>query len=171
MPRKKIKLTQKGVKNYLAVKKTALEAKNIPTILSGNLFKDTWYVPAGKSFIATYFKDANTNYLWKNSSGNGSLPLSIESVLDKAQNANFWIGCGLFVNKEDMLKSNQYYNSFNAFKENNIYTYAKNKGATNGLIYFEESPTRPDLVLKDIIKITHPELFPNYKLTFFNEMN
>ena len=156
--------------NYLAVKKIALKAEKVPTIISGNLFKDTWYMPAGKSFIATYFKDANTNYLWKDSKGSGSLPLSIESVLDKAQNANFWVGCGLFENKEDMLKTNQYYNSFTAFKENNIYTYAIKKGATNGLIYFETSPTRPDLVLKDIIKITNPGLLPNYKLTFFEKM-
>lgn len=156
--------------NYLAVKKIALQAKKVPTIISGNLFKDTWYMPAGKSFIATCFKDANTNYLWKDTAGSGSLPLSVESVLDKAQDANFWIGCGLFETKEDMLKSNQYYNSFTAFKENNIFTYAKNKGVTGGLIYFETSPTRPDLVLKDIIKITNPDLLPNYTLTFFEKM-
>ncbi|WP_158837663.1 ABC transporter substrate-binding protein [Polaribacter sp. L3A8] len=156
--------------DYLAVKKIALKAKKIPTIISGSLFKDIWYMPAGKSFIATYFRDANTNYLWKDSEGNGSLPLSVESVLDKAQDANFWVGCGLYENKEDMLKSNQYYNSFTAFKESNIYTYATKKGATGGLIYFETSPTRPDLLLKDIIKITHPDLLPKYNLTFFEKM-
>lgn len=156
--------------NYLKVKELALQSKNVPSILSGNLFKDVWYMPAGKSFIASYFKDANTNYLWKGTTGNGSMPLSIESVLDKAQNANYWIGCGLFENKEDMLKSNNYYKSFEAFKNSNIYTYATNKGATGGLLYFETSPTRPDLVLKDIIKITQPELLPNYTLTFFEKM-
>lgn len=156
--------------NYLAVKKIALKAKNNPTIISGNLFKDTWYMPAGESFIATYFKDANTNYLWKNTKGNGSLPLSIESVLDKGKDADYWVGCGLFENREDMLRSNQYYNSFIAFKQKEIYTYATKKGATGGLVYFEKSPTRPDLVLKDIIKITNPDLLPNYKLTFFEKM-
>ncbi|SDS01082.1 iron complex transport system substrate-binding protein [Polaribacter sp. KT25b] len=156
--------------NYLDVKKTALKTKKIPTIISGNLFKDVWYMPAGKSFIATYFKDANTNYLWKDTAGNGSLPLSIESVLEKGQNADFWVGCGLFENKEDMLRSNQYYNSFTSFKKNKVFTYATKKGATGGLIYFEKSPTRPDLMLKDIIKITNPDLLPNYNLTFFEKM-
>ncbi len=157
--------------NYLAVKKIALNAKKTPTIISGNLFKDTWYIPAGKSFTATYFKDANTNYLWKNTNGNGILPISIESVLDKGKDARFWIGCGLFESREDMLRSNQYYNSFTSFKDRQIYTYATKKGATGGLIYYEKSPTRPDLVLKDIIKITNPDLLPNYTLTFFEKMN
>ncbi|TXD52492.1 MULTISPECIES: ABC transporter substrate-binding protein [unclassified Polaribacter] len=156
--------------SYLKVKELALKAKKVPTIISGNLFKDVWYMPAGESFIANYFKDANTNYIWKNTKGNGSLPLSIESVLDKAQDATYWIGCGLFENKEDMLKSNQYYNSFTAFNQSNIYTYATNKGKTGGLVYFEKSPTRPDLVLKDIIKITNPDLLPDYELVFFEKM-
>jgi len=157
--------------NYLAVKNIALKSKTKPTIISGNLFKDIWYMPAGKSFIATYFKDANTNYLWENTTGNGSLPLSIESVLDKGKDADFWIGCGLFESREEMLRSNHSYNSFNTFKDKNIYTYATNKGATGGLIYFEKAPVRPDLVLKDIIKISNPDLLPNYNLTFFEKMN
>ncbi|WP_343329887.1 ABC transporter substrate-binding protein [Polaribacter staleyi] len=156
--------------NYLSVKKIALKAKKIPTIISGSLFKDLWYMPAGDSFIATYFKDANTNFLWQNTKGTGSLALSIESVLDKGLAADFWIGCGLFENRADMLTSNQKYNSFSAFKKGNIYTYANNKGATGGLIYFEKAPTRPDLVLKDIIKITNSDLLPNYSLTFFQKM-
>ena len=44
------------------------------------------------------------------------------------------------------------------------------KGKTGGVIYYELAPTRPDLVLKDIIKITHPDLLPNYELTFFEKM-
>ena len=40
------------------------EAKTKPTILSGVQFKDVWNLPAGKSFVAKLFKDANTEYLW-----------------------------------------------------------------------------------------------------------
>lgn len=156
--------------NYLKVKKIAHAANQNKTIFSGSLYKDVWYMPAGNSFMATYFKDANTNYLWKNTSGTGSLPLSIESVLDKATNANYWIGCGLFKTKKELINSNKYYQYFNAFKQNNTYTYANKKGATGGLIYFENSPVRPDLVLKDIIKITNPDLFPDYRLTFFDKL-
>ena len=45
------------------------------------------------------------------------------------------------------------------------------KGETAGILYFELSPTRPDLVLKDLIKITHPELLTEYDLTFFKKLN
>ncbi|QTE23215.1 ABC transporter substrate-binding protein [Polaribacter cellanae] len=157
-------------KNYNAVKKLALQTNKKPTIISGSLFKDVWYMPAGGSFIATYFKDANTNYLWQDSKGSGSLSLSIESVIDKGLEADYWIGCGLLETKKEVQEKFPNYVAFNAFKKDNVFTYAIQKGKTGGLIYFEKSPTRPDLVLKDIIKITHPELLPNYKLTFFDNL-
>ena len=157
--------------DYLDAKKTALKSTKKPTILSGAIMsKDIWNLPAGKSFMAQFLKDANVSYLWKNSDGKGSLSLSFESVFEKAKNADFWISPGYFSSKEQLLQSNQIYNQFDAFKNNNIYNPSSKKGKTDGVIFYELAPTRPDLVLKDIIKITNNELLPNYKLTFFEKM-
>jgi len=157
--------------NYLDAKKIALKTPKRPTILSGAIMsKDIWNLPAGESFVAQFLKDANLNYLWKDSKGKGSLSLSFESVFDKAKNADFWVTPGYFSSKEQLLQSNQIYAQFDAFKNNNIYTPSNKKGKTGGVIYYELASTRPDLVLKDIIKITNPELLPNYKFTFFEKM-
>lgn len=157
--------------NYLKAKKIALKSSKKPTILSGAIMsKDIWNLPAGESFIAQFLKDANLTYLWQESQGKGSLSLSFESVFEKAQNADFWISPGYFTSKEQMLASNKIYTKFNAFKNNKMYTPSTKQGKTGGVIYFELAPTRPDLVLKDIIKITKPSLLPNYHLTFFEKM-
>ncbi|CAI8296390.1 MAG: Uncharacterised protein [Flavobacterium sp. SCGC AAA160-P02] len=157
--------------NYLLAKTIADKTKNKPTILSGAIMKNSiWSLPAGESFVAKFLEDANTNYLWKNSKGKGSLQLSFESVFDKAQYAEYWIAPGYFTTKEELLNNNTHYKSFAAFENNKIYTFSTKKGITGGVIYYELAPTRPDLVLKDIIKITHPNLLPNYKLSFFNLM-
>jgi iron complex transport system substrate-binding protein len=158
-------------KNYLDAKKIALNATKRPTILSGAIMsKDIWNLPAGESFVAQFLKDANLNYLWKDSKGKGSLSLSFESVFDKAQNADFWITPGYFSSKEQLLQSNQIYAQFDAFKNDKIYTPINKKGKTGGVIYYELASTRPDLVLKDIIKMTNPELLTDYKFTFFEKM-
>lgn len=142
-----------------------------PTVLSGVMFKDVWNLPAGDSFVAQFLKDANTNYLWKNTEGKGSLQLSFESVLDKAQNATIWIAPGHYETKNQLNSASSHYQEFDAFKTNNIYTFANKKGTTGGVIYYELAPTRPDLVLKDIIKIAHPDLLPDYEMMFFEKMN
>ena len=159
-------------KNYLSAKAIAQKAKNKPTILSGAIMsKDIWNLPAGESFVAQFLKDANTDYIWKNSKGKGSLSLSFESVIDKGQQAEYWIAPGYFSSKDQMLNNNKNYQSFKSFKDGNLFTFSTKKGATGGVIYFELGPTRPDLVLKDIIKITHPELLEDYTPTFFERMN
>ena len=157
-------------KEYNQAKEIANSVTSKPTLLSGSIFQDVWYLPAGESFIATYFKDAHTNYLWKDSKGTGSLALSFESVLVEAQAAQLWIGCSMNETKQQLYNSNNHYQQFSAFQNDNIYTFAKYKGATGGLFYFELAPIRPDLLLKDIIKISHPELLPHYKLVFFSKL-
>ncbi|HSQ45387.1 MAG TPA: ABC transporter substrate-binding protein, partial [Lutibacter sp.] len=78
-------------KNYLEAKTIASKATEKPTVISGGLFKDVWNLPAGDSFEASFLKDANTNYLWKDSKGKGSLSLNIENVFDKGKDAELWI--------------------------------------------------------------------------------
>lgn len=159
-------------KNYNDAKLIASKAKNSPSILSGAIMsKDIWNLPAGESFVAQFLKDANTNYLWKDSKGKGSLSISFESILDKGKNAAIWIAPGFFRNKEQMLSRNKNYQTFTAFKNDQLFTFANTVGETGGTIYFELGPTRPDLVLKDIIKITHPELLVDYTPTFFSKMD
>lgn len=156
---------------YNNAKEIALKAENKPSVLSGAMFKDVWNLPAGESFVAQFLNDANTNYLWKDSKGKGSLQLNYENVLDKAQNADLWLAPGYYTSKSQMLDVSEHYKQFDAFKNDELYTFATKKGEAGGVIYYELAPTRPDLVLKDIIKITHPELLKEYKLTFFEKMN
>lgn len=158
-------------KNYLDAKQIATSAKLKPTVLSGAIMsKDIWNLPAGESFVAQFLKDANLNYLWKDSKGKGSLSLSFEIVFDIGKSADYWIAPGYFSSKEQLLKSNILYKKFNAFKQNKIFTPTIKKGKTGGIIYYELAGTRPDLVLKDLIKICNPDLLPDYKLAFFEKM-
>ena len=141
-----------------------------PTVLSGAMFQDQWYVPQGESWVSVFLKDAKSNYLWKETKGFGSLSLPFETILDKAQNATFWIAPGDFSSLKQMSDSNPHYAEFSSFKNKKVYSYAINKGAKGGIVYFELASARPDLVLKDLIKIFHPELLPNYKPFFFQKL-
>ena len=67
---------------YLKAKATAQKATIQPTVLSGAMYRGVWYLPSGQSPEAQLLKDANTNYLWKDTKEEGSLELSFESVLE-----------------------------------------------------------------------------------------
>lgn len=153
--------------SYLQSKELARNAKSSPTVLSGSMYKDQWYVPYGNSWQAQFIKDANANYIYSDTKGSGSISLSFESVLDESKDADYWVAPGQFQSFQQLAETSSHYSQFKAVQEKNVFTYNNSLGATGGTIYYELAPTRPDLVLKDLISIFHPELLPNYKPTFF----
>jgi iron complex transport system substrate-binding protein len=69
-----------------------------------------------------------------------------------------------------MTNSNPHYKEFDAFQNKRVYSFCKKKGKTGGILYYELAPNRPDLVLKDLVKIVHPELLPSYQPFFFEQL-
>lgn len=159
------------VKEYSNALELVATKKPASTVLYGSMYQDQWFVAKGSSWVAQFMKDAKADYLWKDLEGTGSLGLSFENVLDKAKTANFWIATGSFKSLSELEKANPHYNQFDAFVNKTIYTFEGKLGDTGGTIFYELSPSRPDLVLKDYIKIFHPELLPNYTFTFAQKLN
>ncbi len=157
-------------KEYLLTKQLAEQTKTRPTTMSGIVYGDTWYLPGGKNYASTLLADAGCNYLWKEDGSNGFLELSFESVYKKAHAANLWIGVGGFLSLDEMKASEQRYSKFNAFKERTIFTYNARKGAKGGSEFLELGYLRPDLILKDLVKIAHPEVLENHQLYFYKQL-
>lgn len=156
--------------SYMEAKALAKTTKQKPTVMSGAMYKDVWYLPAGKSWAAQFLTDANANYLWAETQETGSLSLSWETVLERSKTADFWIGPSQFTTYQSMSEASSHYTQFDAFKKQKVFTFSNTKGATGGLLYYELAPHRPDLVLKDLIHIFHPELLPDHQSIFFKPL-
>lgn len=159
------------VKNYKDALAVVATKKPIATVLYGSMYQDQWYVAKANSWVAQFLKDAKANYLWSNIPGTGSIGLSFEQVLEKAKTAKYWIASGSYKTTSELNAINPHYSQFDAFKTKQVYTFEGKLGATGGTIYYETAASRPDLVLKDYIKIFHPELLPNYTFTFAQKLN
>lgn len=158
------------VANYMATVKLVQAVQEQPTVLSGVMFGDTWYLPEGNSWAAVYFKEAKANYLWKETKGVGSLALSFEQVLEKGQQADFWINPGHYESLQDLAAANPHYKEFDAFKNKKVYSFAPTKGQTGGALFYEWGPLRPDWVLKDLLWVVHPEVLPTYQPHFYRQL-
>ena len=156
--------------DYLETKERAKTALRKPTVMAGAMYQDQWFLPNGNSWAAQLIEDANSEYLWAKTSGTGSLSLSFESVLVTAQNANYWIGPAQYTSLAQMKADSENYTLFEAYKKQNVFSFSTKKGATGGVIYYELAPNRPDLVLKDIVKMLHPTLLPHHSFEFFERL-
>ncbi len=156
---------------YEKAKTLGSKSQTKPTVISGALWKDQWYLPGGDSWQAQLIADANAEYLYADTESRGSLSLSFESVLNDSQNAEYWIAPAQYTSYQQMVDQQKHYEKFKAFKDKNIYTFAKTKGQTGGVLYYELAPQRPDWVLKDLIQIFHPQLLTNYEPKFFKPLD
>ena len=154
----------------LSYKCAVIEEK--PTVFSDLPFENQWYVPGGNSYIAKIFSDAGGDYIWKDNESTGSLHIDAESVLLKAQNADFW----RVINSSDvpftyerLKKENELYPLFKAFKEKQLLVCDVRESG-----YFEKSQYEPDVLLADFIYHFHPELlteeWENYVPTYFKRL-
>jgi len=156
-------------KNYYDYKKIALKTKERPEVLVNEMYGSQWFLPGGKTFVTEYIKDAGADYILKNNPDEKAAPMSFEEVFAKSQHAKYWINVGNHKSKNELLAINPNYAKMNVYQNGRLYTIGgKEKNSSND--YFESGVVRADLVLKDYIKIFHPELFPGDQLTYMKEL-
>lgn len=155
---------------YLLTRESASAVTVRPAVMSGIVYGDTWFLPGGQNYASKMLEDAGCHYLWKEDASTGFLELSFESVFEKAKNADLWIGTGAFKSLAEIRASEERYTQFKPFKDGKVYTYNSRKGAKGGSEFLELGYLRPDFILKDLVKIAHPELLPDYQLYFHSKL-
>lgn len=160
------------VRRYETLSERCSSVEEKPTIFSDLPFENQWYVPGGNSYIAKIFADAGGDYIWKDNESTGSLHIDAESVLLKAQQADFWRVINSYdtpFTYERLKNENELYPLFKAFEEKQLLVCDVRECG-----YFEKSQYEPDMLLADFIYHFHPELltdeWENYTPIYFKQL-
>lgn len=156
--------------NYHETRNAVQHRPEVPTVLSGIVYGDAWFLPAGQNHAAKLFKDAGYRYLWEDTPGTGYLEISFETVYQKAHAADYWIGTGAYESLDAIKAADIRYTRFSAYQKKQVYHYDARKGAKGGNEFLELGYLRPDLVLMDLVKIAHPPLLPEHNLYFHRKL-
>ena len=133
----------------------SLKLKDFPTVFSGEMHGGNWYAVGGKNFLAQLFRDAGAEYIIKNEDTGGS-NIEFEQMYAMAANADYWRILNSYPDtfSYEALKASEPRNAlFKAFKEKKV-IYCNMKQTP----YYESTPVEPDVVLKDLLAIFHPDL-------------
>lgn len=156
-------------KEYLTLTQQ-VKSQNLkrPTVISEMKNSSAWYIPGGNSTMGRLYQDAGADYVFAYLSNNGSVPLAFETVFDRGGNADIWL---IKYNQpqdktySELERDYAPYARFKAFQDRKVYGCN-----TDHVPFYEESPFHPELLLKDLIKIFHPELLPDYDLKYFSNL-
>ena len=146
----------------------SLAWEECPTVLFDTQNGSAWYVPGGRSTMAQLIADAGGHYIFGDNPKSGSVPLSFETVLERGEDADIWIiryNSNHRMSLTELSATYRPYTLFKAFREGNVY------GCNSAeLIFYEETPFHPERLLRDYIKILHPQLLPGDTLRYFHKL-
>ena len=122
-----------------------------PTIMSGNNFRGTWYMPAGSTYMGVLFKDAGADYKYANDTSHFSIPLTIESVIADFANADVWVGCPAR-SLAELAQMDERHTWFKAYKEARVYNFLRRTTEAGGNDFWETGVVHPEMILSDLRK-------------------
>ena len=137
------------------------------SIMSGNNFRGTWYVPSGKNYLAYLFKDAGAAYPFYNDERETSIPLTIEETIHYFHDADVWVGAGGNTLAE-LAEIDEKHTWFKAYQSGRVYNWRKQrlKGGQNN--FWERGVVHPEEMLEDVIHILNNA--PDSTLHFANRL-
>lgn len=154
---------------YLDLQAKVKDVPHQQSVMAGDNFQGTWYVPGGNSFNATLFRDAGLDYRYRNNKESGSIGLDIESVLTQFGKAAFWIGCEADTYGE-LAEKDAKYLLLESVKKRQVFNNHSRTTPSGGNDYFESAIANPDLILSDLVKAAYPELLPHYSFTYIQPL-
>lgn len=152
---------------YLSLRDSLTKCTVRPTLMCELKSSSAWYMPAGESTMGKLYCDAGADYLFSSQKGGGSVPLAFESVLHRAADADFWLikYGGARKSYASLVDEFGGYAHFRAYKERNV--YACNLGEKR---FYEETPFRPDILLRELASIFHPQIVGNYERRYYEKL-
>lgn len=163
-------LFQQAEQSYKATMKLAQNPAHRPTVVAGYVSKGVWVAPGGKSYFAQLLKDAGADYIWKDDSTSGNLKLSYEELVSKGMNADYFINIQMvYKDREQVLAEISEAKSFKSVLADKFYMNNATTNANGKNNYWEQGFTEPHIILKDLVKILHPELLPDYTPVYFTD--
>jgi iron complex transport system substrate-binding protein len=161
----------KTEKHYRSLIQTVSNSVKKPIVLSGLPWKGVWYVPGGNSYASNFIKDAGGIFLWNSDTGTESMPLSLETVMEKANKADVWINPGSVNSLIEISSLDQRMKNIQCFKSKAVYNFNARLSPRGGNDFWESGVVHPDLILKDLIAVFHPELLPNHTFVYYKKLN
>ena len=154
--------------DYNATKALVGDIKDKPTVVTEKKYGSTWYVAGANSTVGGLLADAGADYIFSDEPASGSVPYSPEVVFDRAQQADIWMfkyNQAVDITSQQLASEWGNYGKMKAFTTGNVYQ------CNLSLVpYYEEAPFHPNILLKEYVKILHPDVLKDYELRYYKKL-
>ena len=131
-----------------------------PEVMINTPYSNAWFMPSDKSYMIQLIRDAGGNYVYKKNQGNSSIPVDIEEAYMLAVESDVWINTGVLNSLEELKAACPKFMDTECVRKGKVYNNNLRTTPSGGNDFYESAIVHPDLVLRDLIKIFHPDAVP-----------
>ncbi|MDO5017420.1 MAG: ABC transporter substrate-binding protein [Porphyromonas sp.] len=150
------------VSDYTACKALTADITpdNRPKVMLNTPYNDAWVLPAKNSVTASLIRNAGGNPFTGKSERGDVTNIGMEEAFTKLREADYWIGLGQMTKHfSDLPEAIRVHSKeIKAVQLDHLYNNNGRLTPGGGSAYYQEGIVRPDLILRDLIEILHPEL-------------
>ncbi len=148
-----------------ALKATANERR--PVVFFGSNWQGQWFAPPANSYMATFITDAGAEYVFSDIN-EGNITLDLEKVLHKVRRSDHF---GMILSKPDSVTALDLAGGETRLEKIKALTIGGFFGNTVTSDLFGQALLEPDVVLKDLSRIFHPEMGDTLPARYFRKVD
>lgn len=157
---------EEGIKRFAVIperynalkRKVADNAPDAPSVMLNVPYGDSWFMPSTQSYMARLIADAGGHYIYDKNTGTTSLPVDLEEAYRLTADADMWINAGNASTLEELKNQCPKFTDTRCFRNGDVWNNTARATAGGGNDFFETAVVQPDVLLRDLVKIFHPEL-------------
>ncbi|MDX9782248.1 MAG: ABC transporter substrate-binding protein [Bacteroidales bacterium] len=134
-------------------------------------WKEVWYIPGKESYMNLLVKDAGGVILGASENQSYTKAYSIEEVFILSRDAEVWINPNAISTMKELVTSTPLFNKIAPVINKRVFNNIKLSTSGGGSQFWESGVMEPDIILKDLISILHPDLFKEYSTKYYLHLN
>lgn len=144
---------------YDALKRRVAEATSArPRVMLNTPYNDVWFMASTGSYMARLIADAGGEYVYRANTSNRSLPVDLEQARLLADGADVWLNTGACSTLAELRRAVPKFADVACVRNGAVWNCDRRLNPSGGNDFWESGIVHPDLVLRDLTKIFHPEL-------------
>ena len=129
-----------------------------PKALLNTPYRDTWFMPPARNYMVRLIRDAGGDTHTVSDEGNASLPVDMEQAYLLAAGADVWLNVGSCRSLDELKVANPRFADIPAVRSGQVFNNDRRRTPAGGSDFWESGATHPDLILRDLATIFHPDL-------------
>ncbi len=146
------------------------ETADRPEVMFNAPYRDVWYVPGDRNYMVAFVRDAGGEYVCRGVDSRDSRPIDIEEAYVAMQKADCWINTNHYTTLAALLADNPRFAGTRPVREGRVFNNNNRTTPAGGSDFWESGVVRPDLVLRDLIQILHPDTLSTTPLYYYKKL-